>query len=74
MSSGAGEQKKGAIKSDKTGRMTVNHCCVFGRLLAGVMLLHYLLLSALYGAVNVHTASMEGCEDVIEREPSTEPI
>lgn len=59
MSSGAGEQRRGAIKADKIDWMTVNHCCVFGRLLSGVMLLHYLLLSALYGAVNVLTAFMK---------------
>lgn len=56
MSSGAGEQRRGAIKIDKTDRMAVNHCCAFGTLLSGVMLLHYLLLSALYAAVNVHAA------------------
>lgn len=74
MSSGAGDQSRGAIKTDKIDRMTVNHCCVFGRPLAGAMLLHYLLLSALYGAVNVHTAFMKACEDVNESEPSTELI
>lgn len=51
MSSGAGE----AIKRDKIDRMIVNHCCVFGWLLLGVMLLHYLLLSALYSTLNMNT-------------------
>lgn len=30
MSSGAGEERRGAIKADKIDGMTVNHCCVFG--------------------------------------------
>lgn len=55
MSSGAVEDKmREAIKRDKIDRMIVNHCCVFGRLLLGVMLLHYLLLSALYNTLNMN--------------------
>lgn len=46
--------------------MAVNHCCVFGRPLSGVMFLHYLLLSAPYGAVNLNAAFAEVCEDVKE--------
>lgn len=34
----------------------VNHCCVFGRLLLGVILLHYCLLSILYSTLNTNTA------------------
>lgn len=66
MSSGAGEWRRGAIKRDKIDAMAVNHCCVFGRPLSGVMLLHCLLLSALYGAVNVNTGFTKVREDVKE--------
>lgn len=66
MSSGAGEWRRGAIKRDKIDAMAVNHCCVFGRPLSGVMLLHYLPLSALYGAVNVNTGFTKVYEHVKE--------
>lgn len=74
MSSGAGLQQRGAIKRDKIDGMTVNHCCVFGRPLSGVMLLHYLQLSALYGAVNVNTDFVKVGEDANESEWSIELI
>lgn len=54
-STGAGSGAGEAIKRDKTDTMIVNHCCVFGRLLLGVILLHYLLLSILYSTLNIDT-------------------
>lgn len=40
-----------AVKSDKADWISVNHCCVFGRLCQGVMLLrYYVSLSGLFTA------------------------
>lgn len=40
-----------AVKSDKADWISVNHCCVFGRLSQGVMLLrYYIVLSGLFTA------------------------
>lgn len=61
--------RKEAIKRDKIDRMIVNHCCVFGRLLLGVMLLHYRLLSALYSTLNM-TDFIKVYEAVNENEHS----
>lgn len=55
VSSGEGWRENQAIKGDKVDGMIVDHCCVFGRLFLGVILLHYLLLSGLYSTLNKYT-------------------
>ena len=68
MCPGAGEDRleNRAIKKDKIQSVIVNHCCVFGRPLSGVILLHYHLLSAPYSTITMNTASIKLLNEVCE--------